>query len=594
METEIRPKTILLVEDETDVSKVISKTLVKNGYNVITEKSGESAVDTAIENDSINLILMDIELGSGIEGTEAARRILARIEVPIVFHTSHPGRDIVEKVKGIKHYGYVIKTSENFVLLSSIEMALELFEANKKIAKSEKLFRGIFENSLSAIALVKLIYDENGVIKDGRVLSINKLCEKFIGLSSENVVGKLYSEVNPAFLKSNNLQRVIEAFSKGEPFINEGFFETAQKYFYFIAHEIDKGLVSITISDTTAQVLARKTLIDNEVKLKSYHLLHQVTDTIPACIACVNAEDLSYEFVNEIYSVTFGISSDKLVGKPVREVIGENAYNYAFQYIERALNGEKTSHENNINTLNGPRFFKVDYIPQLDENRNVKHIIVLAIDISDRKIADEKIQKLLIEKEILIREVHHRIKNNMSTISGILFLQSDSMKDESAIAALNDAQSRVHSMMVLYDKLYRSDSFIEMSITDYLPPLIDEIICSFPEITKIKIEKNIEPFIIDSTLLFPLGIIVNELITNIMKYAFIGRDSGIITISASTKNNNAVIVIEDNGTGLPESVDIKNSTGFGLCLVGILTEQLKGNINIERCNGTRFILEFEV
>jgi len=200
MITDLNIKTILVVDNDEEILKVIYKILVKSGYNVIVVNSGESAVETALNNRDINLILMDINLGDGIDGAEAARRILKMIDIPVVFHTSHPEQDMVEKVNDIARYGYILKNTGNYVLKSSIEMAFELFEANKKIKKSEKLFRGLFENSLDAIALVQLLYDENGIIKDGRVMAINKVCEKFTGLISENVIGKLYSEVNPAFL----------------------------------------------------------------------------------------------------------------------------------------------------------------------------------------------------------------------------------------------------------------------------------------------------------------------------------------------------------------------------------------------------------
>ncbi len=594
MINDVNIKTILIVDNDEEVSKVISKILIKAGYRTIIVNSGESAVETALNNRDINLILMDINLGDGIDGAEAARRISLKSDIPIVFHTSHPEQEVVEKVQGITRYGYVIKSSGSYVLQSSIELALDLFEATKKTVKSEKLFRGLFEKSLNAIALIELIYDEQSRIRDGIIIAINPVFEKATGLKNDDIKGRLYTEVNPSVLKTDNIRKLDEVLRRGEPYISEGFYPPMNKYFNFSAHEIEKGLVAIIMEDITAQKRDRESAIENEIKLKSFQLLHQVTDNIPACIACVKAYDLTYEFVNEVYASTFCFSTTELIGMCMKDVVGEDAYSCALPFIERACLGEMVSHESRIPTNAGLRYFKVDVIPQLDESNFVKYLIILAIDITERKLSDEKILNLLKEKEILIKEVHHRIKNNMSTISGILFLQSDAMHDSSAIAALNDAQSRVHSMMVLYDKLYRSDSFIEMPIIDYLNPLIDEIICGFPNSQKVKIEKRIDTFIIDSTLLFPLGIIVNELLTNIMKYAFPDGTPGHIIVSASVINDNAIIVIEDNGSGLPENIDINNSNGFGLCLVGILTEQLKGSIKIERINGTRFILEFKV
>jgi len=214
------------------------------------------------------------------------------------------------------------------------------------------------------------------------------------------------------------------------------------------------------------------------------------------------------------------------------------------------------------------------------------------IDITELKLAEEKIRSLLAEKELILKEVHHRIKNNMNTIKSLLFLQADTLKDQSAVSALHDAESRVESMMVLYDKLYRSTDVRELSIKEYLMELVDEIIGNFPNQKIVKIHKHIDDFVLSAGILFSIGIIVNELLTNIMKYAFSGRDSGAITVSASKKDNIATIVIQDNGVGIPDSIGFEKSSGFGLDLVGMLTQQIGGIIKIERGEGTKFVMEF--
>lgn len=213
-------------------------------------------------------------------------------------------------------------------------------------------------------------------------------------------------------------------------------------------------------------------------------------------------------------------------------------------------------------------------------------------NISERKKSEEKIKSLLAEKELLLKEVHHRIKNNMNTIKGLLTLQILSEENPDTEASLRSAESRVHSMIMLYDRLYCTDNYRELSVKDYLEPLTEEIVGSFPGSVKVKIETGIDDFILNVRLLSPIGIIVNELLTNIMKYAFTGRDSGIISLSAKAENNRGRIVIRDNGVGIPESIDFGRSSGFGLDLVKMLTEQISGTIRIERGAGTGFVLEF--
>jgi two-component sensor histidine kinase len=168
------------------------------------------------------------------------------------------------------------------------------------------------------------------------------------------------------------------------------------------------------------------------------------------------------------------------------------------------------------------------------------------------------------------------------------------MTDPGAAAAMNDAIRRMQSMMVPYDKLYRSEGFRELSAKGYLVPRVHEIVGNCPNWEMVTIETHVDEFILDAEILSPPGIVINELITNMMKHAFAGRDKGVISLSASLREHHATIIVQDNGIGLSEGCDAKTSTGFGLRLVEMLTEQIDGSMRIERENGTRFILECEV
>jgi len=205
-----------------------------------------------------------------------------------------------------------------------------------------------------------------------------------------------------------------------------------------------------------------------------------------------------------------------------------------------------------------------------------------------------KIREMLSEKELLLKEVHHRIKNNMNTVKSLLFLQRDKLEDPIASAVLKDAEGRVESMMLLYDKLYRSDNFGEVSINAYLKVLLREVINNFSNRDVVELVEHVDDFMLETKTIFPLGIIINEIITNIMKYAFIGRANGVITVSASREDNRVRMLFEDDGVGISETVDLENSTGFGMQLVSMLTKQIGGSIRIERGEGTRFVLEFDL
>lgn len=221
-----------------------------------------------------------------------------------------------------------------------------------------------------------------------------------------------------------------------------------------------------------------------------------------------------------------------------------------------------------------------------------KGVVVSHENITARKLAEEKIKALLAEKEVILKEVHHRIKNNMNNLVGFLMLQQQALQNSGASKALQDAQGRVRNMMHLYDKLYRSEHFMELSTTEYLSPLVTEIIQTFASGTTLEIKSSIENFAMNTETLFPLGIIMNEILTNMMKYAFPDRERGLISVTLTCNSGNCIFTLEDNGIGIPELRGKEELRGFGLQLVDILLEQIKGKLHIERIHGSRFIVEF--
>lgn len=225
---------------------------------------------------------------------------------------------------------------------------------------------------------------------------------------------------------------------------------------------------------------------------------------------------------------------------------------------------------------------------------SLARVMVSIIDMSDRKLAEDKINSLLREKELLLKEVHHRIKNNMSSISSLLHLQMEAVKTPSAQMALQDAEGRVRSMMVLYDKLYNSSNYNSVSMNDYLPTLLHEIVGLFQSKIPIKIETHIEDIILPARLLTPLGIILNEMTTNAIKHAFPERSNGKISLTSTHSSNHISILFQDNGIGLPKTASLKGAKGFGMQLIGMLINQINGNLTIQREIGTAYLIEFDL
>jgi len=201
----------------------------------------------------------------------------------------------------------------------------------------------------------------------------------------------------------------------------------------------------------------------------------------------------------------------------------------------------------------------------------------LARTVEEHKQAEQKIQNLLREKEVILNEVHHRIKNNLNTIESLLTLQLSDLDDPAAKSVLIDASGRVRSMMVLYNELYRSERKEAISLRDYLAPLVNEIIGIFPEKIPVQVKTILEDILLSPKMLTPLGILIKD---------------GEITIHAARQNGNVRIHYRDNGPGLPESVDFETSPGFGLQLIRMLTKQLDGTVRIDREAGGDFFFEF--
>lgn len=202
--------------------------------------------------------------------------------------------------------------------------------------------------------------------------------------------------------------------------------------------------------------------------------------------------------------------------------------------------------------------------------------------------------RLLEENRLLLVEVHHRIKNNMNVVRSLLSLQSATADEPAAQAVLAEAESRITSMAVLYDKLYLNQAWVSLPCDRYLGPLVDEIVSIFPLAGHITVRKELQDFALGSRQLMPVGIIINELITNAMKYAFAGRPQGTLLIRANADEREVCIEVADDGSALQAAGDQRQpaGAGFGLELVEGLAGQLDGSFRLEQNNGTRCTLLF--
>jgi PAS domain S-box-containing protein len=240
------------------------------------------------------------------------------------------------------------------------------------------------------------------------------------------------------------------------------------------------------------------------------------------------------------------------------------------------------------------RLLEVSETPVFDTNGNVIAVEGIAHDVTKQKQIEDEIKQQLKQKEVILKEIHHSIKNNFASIGNLLSMQAQEAKNPVAVATLQDAIGLIKSMEILYEKLLMTDNYNITSFKQYVNNLIDDIITIVFNNSDISIIKQIDDFQLDPKRLIPVGIIVNELLTNIMKYAFPGKDSRSIEIIVKEISGKVTLTISDNGIGLPNGFDLNNQTGFGLILVKMLSEQLEGKFNITSDKGTTCTLEFSI
>jgi len=579
----LKKKTILLVEDQALIAMAEKRGLEKCGYDVIITDSGKKAVDIAAGRATLDLILMDINLGEGIDGTEAAATILRNKDIPIVFLSSHKENEIVERTENITSYGYVVKDSGIAILDASIKMAFKLFDANEKTKSiNNKLEATLdaFPDLLFEVGLDGFYYEFHSRHAGGTALALD-------------CIGKNITDVLPPDIADIMMSAILEANEKGVSTGKQ--YETVTPdatilYELSVSRKVSSPLeprFMILIRDISKRRVMEEALAVSEKRYR--RLFETAKDGILILDFCTG----KIVDVNPFLVDMLGYSKEQFIEKTIWEIgafkdVVANKENF----MELQLNEYVRYEDLPLQTALGA-IVEVEFISNVYLVNNSKVIQCNIRNISDRKIEEELIHTLLAEKELILKEVHHRIKNNMLTIATLLSLQADTLEIPAAKAALKDAESRVQSMMVLYNKLYQSTGFRSVSVREYLPSLIKDVLANFSNSDSIMVENNIDDFVLDAKMLHPLGIIINELLTNIMKYAFTGMTRGRITVSALAKGNLVHLCIEDNGNGMPESVNFSKSPGFGLMLVGRLTEQLHGSIKIERALGTKIVLDFE-
>ena len=233
-------------------------------------------------------------------------------------------------------------------------------------------------------------------------------------------------------------------------------------------------------------------------------------------------------------------------------------------------------------------------IVQLGRKKMERTNLVLKQQKLDIEEKSELISKSLTEKEALLKEIHHRVKNNLQIISSLLNLQSASLKDSSALDAIKEGQHRVKSIALIHQKLHQTEDLSQVDFQEYCEQLVSFLQSAFAQKGKdIQTTVKANRIQLDIDTAVPLGLIINELVTNAYKYAFSDQDIGVIEIVLSRMDEGLSLDVRDNGKGMPEDFDLTKAKSLGMKLVQILSRQLKGKVNWANSGGAHFIIEFK-
>ncbi len=724
-------RTLLLVEDQAMVALAEKRTLTSAGYGVRHVQTGADAVD-AIQRDGgeeIDLVLMDIDLGDDMDGVEAARRILAIRELPIVFLSSHAEPEYVTRSEQVGSYGYVLKQAGDTVLLTSVKGAFRLFEAhqalkrkNEELARSQEALRRRERDlavTLDSIGDAVIATDAAGC-----VTRMNPVAEGLTGWRRKEAEGVPLTDVfrildapnrEPA---ENPVTRVLETgtiMGLGNDTIlvarDGSEYQIADSAAPIVGDDGAAHGVVLVFRDVTEEYRLRRAVEEHEAFLTS--IFESVQDGIS-----VLDPDLTIRYVNGVMERWYPSktplpgrtcyeayqdreapcpvcptlraletgkvergevpgAADSPVGwielfaypmkeagtgritgivEFVRDITDRRRMEAALRESEEKYRSlfEQSVDEVYVHDLDGNildvnraavagsgyaaeellRMTVFDLHPPgeqppaeiLEQWRSwrpgepvtleTRHrrrdgtvypvevrtgrvrfgeqdmVLALVRDITERKRAEERIHGLLHEKEVLLREVHHRIKNNLNTVRSLLSLQADAVESAEATAALQDAGRRMESMRVLYERLHGSGELEAMSLRDYVPPLVEEVTRLLPGAGRVRVTTEVEDIELSAKQLSPLGLLVNELVTNAVKHGFPDGRSGTVTVGArAAEDGTAVVEVADDGVGLPAEIEPQHSPGLGLTLVSLLAEQIGATLSIEREGGTRFVFE---
>ena len=329
-------------------------------------------------------------------------------------------------------------------------------------------------------------------------------------------------------------------------------------------------------------------LVEKNQELEKLSLVASKTDNA----VLIAAANLEIEWVNDGFNRMFILTKEGVVGKKIGDI--DVYHNIDREILEIFREHRSRIFESRVILSSQQEIWiSTTLTPIFDESGVLKKLLFVDTDISSGKKMQQQIEESLKEKDVLLKEIHHRVKNNLQIIISLLNLQSGYIKDEATLKAVKDGQNRVRSMALVHEKFYQSEELVEIDFGDYIEKLCQYLYQSYGDKTdRIKLNVDTNQISLDMDTAMPCGLLVNEIVSNAYKYAFPGAGTGEIDISMRKVDHEVVLVIRDTGIGLPSGFNIENAESLGMQLIQALTNQIDGRLSVSGDGGSSFEVIF--
>lgn len=457
--------------------------------------------------------------------------------------------------------------------------------AYRDVQESGKRYREIFENSSDVIELCE--ESEDGRL---RLLDANPAWEKLLEFPRDKVVGKFLDDVAMGDYRQMAIEDFNQCKTSRGPIDFERALVTDKGHF----REVHTTVLPISNDAGRFYRFVRigRDITERKAAEAELRKLSRVVEQSPVAVI-ITTRSGAIEYVNPRFTQTTGYTAEEVRGKTPRILkSGETPAEVYKQLWETITRGEEWHGEFHNKKKNGELYWEAASIyPVHSEQGQISFFVAIKEDITERKQADLALRASLQEKDTLLKEIHHRVKNNLQVISSLLSLQATDVGDSVLNAAFKESQNRVRSMALVHEQLYQSQSLAAIDFGKYLEHVSSSLISSYGKHT-VACEIVVRNVWLDIDRAIPCGLIVNELVTNALKHAFRDRQTGRIGLRMEKDGSEIVLIVEDDGAGIPVGVDFFSAKSMGSTIVRTLVDQLGGTVRLEGGGGARFIIRF--